>query len=297
MKKCAIIPIVLLIFLTSSYTYIDYLNTQEILAEQEAMLVREYQNVRYSENYDVDIYPYYYGQHQEESVYEEPTTIVTDPGAENYPDGGLSWLIAKTQDGVPGMEYDEISETYNSDGELLNEVIIPYETTYTEMQPTVYSHGATMQEDAYFYSAKATSYGVDCVGCSGEFDGYGGFSAGVAASLDSVQQQDGSFEYGVQYEGYYIIATSQDIPLCTIVEISNHGFSGQGISYNVPFKAIVLDRGGAIQNSRIDFYVGSEKNMLVSNRKMYNVRIKILDFNSRYSRNGIRGCNIQYDED
>jgi 3D (Asp-Asp-Asp) domain-containing protein len=295
MRKYNIITVLLLVFLTSLYTYINYLEKQTILAIEEALLIREYQNVRYSDDYNVIIYPYSYNTHQEESVYQEPTTVVNDPGSNNYPDGGFSWLISKTQDGVSAMKYDQIEETLDINGDIINQVVIPYSTKITEMEPNIYSHGSILQENSYFYSSRATSYGVDCVGCSGETTGFGGFSVGVQCTVDSVKQQSGVYESGVQYEGYYIIATSQDIPLCTIVEISNHGFSGQGINYNEPFKAIVLDRGGAIKNSRIDFYVGSEKNMLVSNRKQYNVRVEILDFNSRYSYNGNRGCNIQYE--
>jgi len=295
MKKYNIIIVLLLIILTSFYTYIDYVEKEAIKAQEEALLVKKYQNVKYTDDYNVVIYPYSYNQHEEESIYEEPTTEVVDPGYDNYPEGGLSWLISKTSDGVASMKYEQIEETLDINGNIINQVVIPYSTKITEMQPTIYSKGSVVKEEAYFYAERATSYGVDCVGCSGETTGYGNFAVGVSCSLDSVKQQDGEYEYGVQYEGYYIIATSQDIPLCTIVEISNHQFSGQGIEYNVPFKAIVLDRGGAIKNSKIDFYVGSEKNMLVSNYKQYNVKVEILDFNSSYSYNGNRGCNIDYE--
>ena len=93
---------------------------------------------------------------------------------------------------------------------------------------------------------------------------------------------------GITYEGYYIIATSKAIPLCTIVEISNHTIEGKGIKKGVPFKAIVLDRGSAIQGSKTDLFVGSEKDPGVKMGSKRTVDIKIVEMNSRTG----RGCGV-----
>ena len=51
------------------------------------------------------------------------------------------------------------------------------------------------------------------------------------------------------------------VPFYSIVEITNHGLSGMGISPDQPLKCIVLDRGGAITGNHVDLYIGSEKNV------------------------------------
>ena len=49
------------------------------------------------------------------------------------------------------------------------------------------------------------------------------------------------------------------MPLCTIVEIENHKFSGMGLTPGVPFKAIVLDRG--VSGRTLDLFIGDETNV------------------------------------
>ncbi|MEG2801534.1 MAG: 3D domain-containing protein [Longicatena sp.] len=103
-----------------------------------------------------------------------------------------------------------------------------------------------------------TTYGVDCYGCN-VVNGRGGTAMGVALDLAlGVQMSDGSWQPGIKYGNYYIIAADPSIPMCSIMKISNHGLSGSGITPDQPYYAIVLDRGGAIQGSHLDLYTGSE---------------------------------------
>lgn len=108
------------------------------------------------------------------------------------------------------------------------------------------------------FEGKITTYGVDCYGCSFT-NGRGGTATGVALDINAgVQQSDGSFQPGIKYGNYYIVAADPSIPMYSILKISNHGLSGSGISPDEPFYAIVLDRGGAIYGGHLDLYIGSE---------------------------------------
>ena len=143
------------------------------------------------------------------------------------------------------------------------------------------SYGSEVKEEAYFYSSRVTSYGADCVGCGG------GTPAGIAISTTGVRQSDGTWKDGITYDGYYLIAASSTLPLCTLVEISDHKFNGQGLTPGEPFLAVVADRGGAVQGSTIDLFTGSEYYPSVRNGKRSNVKVSIVDF-GRKRTNGCR---------
>lgn len=114
------------------------------------------------------------------------------------------------------------------------------------------------KESKASFSPKITTYGVDCFGCGGE-DGSGGTSVGIKLDINrGVLMPNGSWQQGIKYGNYYIVAADPSIPACSILKISNHGLSGSGITPDEPYYAIVLDRGGAIQGSHLDLYIGSE---------------------------------------
>ena len=114
-------------------------------------------------------------------------------------------------------------------------------------------------EDTSVFYPRTTLYGVDCYGCNVRDDGTGNTATGVLLNPNiGVLQSNGSWLPGITYDGYYIIAADRSIPFYSIVEISNHGLSGMGFSPDVPIRAIVLDRGGAIAGAHIDLYIGSE---------------------------------------
>ena len=127
-----------------------------------------------------------------------------------------------------------------------------------------------------YEASRITRYGADCYGCRISADGKGKTASGIGVGIDSVQQEDGSWQSGITYEGYYIVAASSNLPLYSIIEISNHTVSGMGITPGVPFQAIILDRGGAIQGTKIDLFVGTENNMPVSQGRRQNATVKII---------------------
>ena len=67
--------------------------------------------------------------------------------------------------------------------------------------------------------------------------------------------------------GYYLIAASSTLPLCTLVEISDHKFNGQGLTPGEPFLAVVADRGGAVQGESERVDPGSTPKSLLPNMK------------------------------
>ena len=126
-----------------------------------------------------------------------------------------------------------------------------------------------------------TTYGVDCYGCN-NVNGRGGTASGVAIDANlGVRMPDGSWQPGIRYGKYYIIAADPEIPMCSILKITNHGLSGEGISVDKPYYAIVLDRGGAIYGSHIDLYVGLESNNNIRRVQQTNTTAEIIRFGGR----------------
>lgn len=228
-----------------------------------------------------------------ETVYvdlEEPG--VEERAATNVVSGGASWIYAKTHNGLKGTKAIKYKLTYNKKDELLSRIEIPNATEVVETIPTLYEGGQRAQAGAYYTASRITRYGVDCNGCNVNAEGKGGTSSGVGVGTTSVRQRDGSWREGITYEGYYIIATSTSIPMCSVVEVSNHTISGKGITPGVPFRAIVLDRGGAIQGSKMDLFVGSEANMGVTQGRNQSASVNIISLNSRVRENGVFNCAV-----
>lgn len=110
-----------------------------------------------------------------------------------------------------------------------------------------------------FRPSRLTRYGYDCAGCTTTSNGYSKTASGIQISADRVRQSNGEWALGLTYDGYHIVATSSNIPLFSILKISNHPFSGGGITAGQPFFAIVGDRG--VGGTAIDLFIGSEKNI------------------------------------
>lgn len=103
-----------------------------------------------------------------------------------------------------------------------------------------------------------TTYGVDCYGCNFN-NGQGNTAMGVKLDINKgVLLPNGSWQPGIQYGKYYVIAADPGIPMCSVLKVYDHGLRGSGISPDKPFEAIVLDRGGAIRGTHVDLYIGSE---------------------------------------
>ena len=100
---------------------------------------------------------------------------------------------------------------------------------------------------------------------------------------------DGSWQRGIRYGKYYIIAADPSIPLCSIIKISNHGLSGSGISPDKPYYAIVLDRGGAIYGSHLDLYIGRENSGAIVKVKQTTPKAEIIRVGGK---SGPRSCAL-----
>lgn len=169
---------------------------------------------------------------------------------------GLPWLASYVE-GTPGRISEDFFITRDEEGKVLSKTLVLGSKKELEGIAPMMKYGGEVSIGSEFYP-RSTSYGVDCVGCGGAESGYSGTAAGISLSKDAVLQPSGEWKDGITYGGYYIIAADPNIPMCSIVTISNHGYSGEGLTPLVPFKAIVLDRGGAIKGAKIDLFIGSE---------------------------------------
>lgn len=110
------------------------------------------------------------------------------------------------------------------------------------------------------FNIRLTRYGFDCGGCSVNSQGFSHSASGVAFSANAIRQNDGSWQEGYTYHGYYVFAANSKYPLCTTFLIYDHPYSGSGIVQGQPIKGIVLDRGG-LPEDLFDLFVGSEHNL------------------------------------
>lgn len=205
---------------------------------------------------------------------------------------GHSWLISKVSDGSYGYTETRYRSTYDREGNLLSKEFIPDSEVYIEGKPTVYQYGARVVKNAYFKARRITKYGFDCVGCGIGLDGAAGTSAGIRLNGTSVRQSDGTWREGITYDGYYVLAADRAFPNCTVLEISNHTFSGMGLTPGVAFKGIVVDRGGAITTNKLDLFAGTERNInVVTNKRTANTKVTVVNF-LKWTRNaaGERVC-------
>jgi hypothetical protein len=207
--------------------------------------------------------------------------------------GGVSWLAAKVDNGSPKLEQRRYMLAYDQFGNLLSKEFIPESEKLIPSSPIVYQYGAKPQRGAVFFPSRITRYGADCGGCKPNENGESYTASGVMVSSNTaVRQMDGTWQDGILYEGYYVLASSSSLPLCTIVEITNHKFSGMGLKPGVPFKAIILDRG--VSGRKLDLFVGTETNLRVVRElsKMY-PRATIIGF-AEYTKNsmGQRICKV-----
>lgn len=173
---------------------------------------------------------------------------------------GIPWLISKVSEGSPKTQTTTYRVTYDNLGAALSKVAVPDTTTIKPAVPTTYMYGSQPQIGAYF-NAGFSRYGADCAGCHVAVDGTSGTASGIMVSTTGVRQSNGVWSAGITYNGYYLVASSTSLPMCTIMEISNHKYSGTGLQPGIPFKVLVIDRG--VSGSLLDLFVGSERNLSI----------------------------------
>lgn len=203
-----------------------------------------------------DLTPYSQYIISEETILEATKKQFVTPEVKD----GYSWMAKQIQPGMPKMRYVNYQVVYNKEGQLLAKTEVPGSEVIVEGEPAIYQYYALPEIGTVFFP-KITKYGADCAACYPNELGQGNTSSGVKIGISSVRQMDGSWKEGITYEGYYVVASSQALPLCTTLIISDHSFTGMGLEPGVPFKAIVLDRG--VSGSTLDLFVGSEYNLEV----------------------------------
>lgn len=152
--------------------------------------------------------------------------------------------------------------------ELINQIVIKEAInqvenyTYTApVQTTIVPESTSSSA----FTGRLTTYGGDCVGCSGIT------AAGVVLNENGANNS-GSAK--VNYNGgwYYVLAADRSIPFGTIIEISNHNLSLEPVIYGV-----VLDRGGDITGGKIDIFSGSERGArFFTGGTSYNTQFRIV---------------------
>lgn len=120
------------------------------------------------------------------------------------------------------------------------------ETLVVAPKNTIVSTGI-VQSGAYF-TGKLTYYGGDAAGS------YNTSSSGVSLSASSGVMGSNSPYLVIGGQKYFCLAADSSIPFGTVIKISNHKLSLPSTIYG-----IVVDRGGAIKQNKIDIFVGSEK--------------------------------------
>lgn len=234
--------------------------------------------------------PYTVEEIVEEVILSQPRTIYQKgPIKEN----GLSWMAEKIIDGTPRIQLNTYTVAYDMAGNELSKTLIPEATMTIDPSPTIFEYGAKPDIGTVFFPRRIFRYGANCGGCRPNEQGIT-----IPASLvpigtkPEVRQADGQMKDGITYEGYYWVASDQSLPMCTILEISNHRFSGMGLTPGVPFKAIVMDRG--VSGNVLDLFVGDENKInLVRLMGVQYPKVEIIGFGSiAVNSNNQRICKV-----
>lgn len=109
------------------------------------------------------------------------------------------------------------------------------------------------------FTGEMTAYRADCQGCSGR----------VACPPSQDVRGDNIYYDDVSYGKVRILAADKRIPCGSIIRITNLTFTTEGIT------GIVLDRGGAIEGTLVDFLIDSSTNASQIGRQ-YNVNYEIV---------------------
>ena len=187
---------------------------------------------------------------------------------------GIKW-IASFVEGKLATVSEDFVITKDQNGKVISKTPVIGSRFETEAIPPKMQFGGSVSVGSEFFPNKFVTYGVDCVGCNVTADGRGGTSAGISVSKTAVKQRNGEWKEGIKYGNYYIVAADPKIPLCSILTIYDHGFSGKGLTPGKPFQAIVLDRGGSVIGNTLDLFKGSEKSRGLKNNRYANPRVVI----------------------
>lgn len=236
------------------------------------------------------IAPLKYEYITEESITKKQGTRIEDSGKAHS--DGYWWIASKATKGTPGKSSSVYLYTYDIDGNQLSRVCLPDTTEIIEAEDIIYRYYGYIEAGSIFYPSSFTKFGSNCGGCHANADGYSTLSSGIGVGLHSVRQADGSWEDGITFEGYYMIAMNPPMPICTLVEVSNHSFEGEGLEPGVPFRAIVADRG--VKENHVDLFVGDEHNLgnVVKTKKRNKIKVTVISLGRKIKRNGQTYCDF-----
>lgn len=199
-----------------------------------------------------------------EEVVEDITVVQSNKIINN---NGLNLFgSAVTQQGQNGEVKNTFKVIYQNGKEVSRTLISS--VVVKEAMDTVVSTGS-VQPGATF-TGKLTSYGGDCNGCRGWS------SSGVQLSPTTGVNGSNSAKLTYNGQSYYCLAADPSIPFGTIIEITNHKYGIESTAYG-----IVVDRGGAIKQNKIDIFNGSENgNSYFTGGSSSNVNFKIISVGS-----------------
>lgn len=181
-----------------------------------------------------------------------------DPGeAKEYP------MKAKLKDEFDNETVQEFTIVVNQPA-VTEEPVAVLEETYNVINTnsTQTFNIQSSSNTSNSFSGRLTLYGMDCVGCI-NYDGVAYTSTGIGLKENAVLQPDGTWNTGITYNGRYIFGSNSAHQRCTLVTVTNHGYSGAGISVNEPIYGVIADIG-YVSYEHLDLFAGSEKNLLVS---------------------------------
>lgn len=155
---------------------------------------------------------------------------------------------------------------------ILNSSIFVYETNITDeniSKSLSYQTLQTEQYEAYIdslydpiltFTGELTGYGADCEGCSGIL---------ACKPLTNVFEKGIYFE-DKEYGTVRIVAASRDYKCGTIVRFNAPKLSDE------PIIAVVMDRGGAIQDNKLDLLTESESYSAKYVGRVKNLEVEVL---------------------
>ena len=171
---------------------------------------------------------------------------------------GLSYLTIVSEEGTDGSISRQYQVVKGPDDQIISKLELPDETQIIEPVATTYQQGASVQIGATF-TPRFTRYGADCAGCTRLGGGVSASASGIRVTTTSILQPDGTWLEGITYGGRYLFASNSDLPMCTLITIDNHSYSGMGVNPDEPIYGIIGDRG--VGANHLDFFVGSEKTL------------------------------------
>ncbi len=234
--------------------------------------------------------PYTTNIEKEEFFLSRPKTIFQNGPVKP---GGVPWIANLVDEGSPKIQINQYKVVHDLAGNVLSRTLIPQAHEIIESQPRVYEYGGKPEIGSVFFPTRIFRYGANCRGCRPDENGEHNIASLITVSTKpAVRQADGTMKDGITYEGYYVLASDRALPLCTIVEIENHKFSGMGLTPGVPFKAIVLDRG--VSGRVLDLFVGDENNLgIVRLTQRQYAKVTIIGFGQlTFNENRNRICKV-----